>query len=557
MARQVRVEIIGDERRLRAAFQGAERHSTRFGATLGRIGGVGLRVFGGLGVAAGGLAAAAGLMGVKTEAGLEQAEIGFTQLLHSGAKARKFIGNLKTFAAKTPFELPGLIDAARGLLGAGESARRIIPDLRDLGDAAGALGLDQERFGRVMVAVTQIMNKGKLSAEELAQITEAGIPVWPLLAKAMGKPVPELQKLISAGKLSADEVLPKLFDQMHKDYGGSMAKQSQTLSGLWSTFMDTINIGLADVIKPFEGELKGGLTAAIKFAGDALKSAADFISGTVIPSIKTLKRWWDSNQEALDALADTLGVAFSGAANDATSASEDLRTSQEKLYDIFSTILEVGLRVAQGWDKLAIAAGTTSKWILNLGIAAATALKAIGFFDPTVRHAADSMISSMRRMRSETETQLDKIRGDAAALQHQIDKLHGKRLRFDAADHVTPVIEGIIQGVRRLHNVVVGFGGVTRPGAPVAFQHGGRPRPGELAIVGEAGPELWIPDRPGTILPAGGGARSAVGMIDYDRLAAALARQPIVVQVDGRALATITRQETYRYQDRNASTGYR
>ena len=38
------------------------------------------------------------------------------------------------------------------------------------------------------------------------------------------------------------------------------------------------------------------------------------------------------------------------------------------------------------------------------------------------------------------------------------------------------------------------------------FQHGGRMGAGQPGIVGEAGPELWMPDRPGTIIPGSMGA---------------------------------------------------
>jgi hypothetical protein len=35
------------------------------------------------------------------------------------------------------------------------------------------------------------------------------------------------------------------------------------------------------------------------------------------------------------------------------------------------------------------------------------------------------------------------------------------------------------------------------------FAGGGRPVPGQVALIGEKGPELWVPDQAGTILPAG------------------------------------------------------
>ncbi|MDD5037168.1 MAG: hypothetical protein PHE55_20770 [Methylococcaceae bacterium] len=38
-----------------------------------------------------------------------------------------------------------------------------------------------------------------------------------------------------------------------------------------------------------------------------------------------------------------------------------------------------------------------------------------------------------------------------------------------------------------------------------AFQEGGRPPMNQVSLVGERGPEWWVPDRPGTIVPIGGG----------------------------------------------------
>src|SRR5215207_1627121 len=249
----------GVEREFRSMRVGVIGH---FGALRVAASGVGIAVAAGLGIAT----VAAATMGIKTAASLEQAEISFEELLGSGKQAQVFLQDLSDFAAKTPFELPGLISNARQLLGAGQAAKDVIPILTDLGDATGALGLDQEQFNRIMLATTQSMNKGKLQGEELMQFTEAGIPIWRELSEALGLPIPKLQEMSQKGELLSDDVLPKLFDQLHKDYGGAMVRQSTTLNGLWSTLMDTINIGLAKTIKPFEDELKGGLKAAIDVA---------------------------------------------------------------------------------------------------------------------------------------------------------------------------------------------------------------------------------------------------------------------------------------------------
>lgn len=279
-SRSVTIEVIGRDRASHAfasAGRGASQAGQRFRAMGAFIGRAAMATAAGIGI----IAAAGVALGVKTAAANEQAMISFETLLGSGRKARKFYGDLKSFAASTPFEMPGLTMAAKQLLGVGTAAKDVIPILTAWGDASGALGLSEEQFSRAMLARNQAMAKGKLQAEEMMQITEAGIPVYGLLAKALGKPVAEIQKLGSQGKLLSKDVLPALEKQLSKEYGGAMAKQARTLTGLWSTFKDTLSQGLADAIMPLIPVMKAALPGAIGMTGKALKGIGSAISGTM------------------------------------------------------------------------------------------------------------------------------------------------------------------------------------------------------------------------------------------------------------------------------------
>jgi len=235
--------------------------------------------------------ALAGLgQGLKTAANLEVAEVGFTSLLGSGRDAQKFIAQLKTFARATPFELPGLIDASRQLLGVGVAAEDIVPTLTAFGDASGALGLSQEQFQRVLTATSQAMAKGKLQGEELLQMAEAGIPIYPLLGRALGVPTAAVQDLAASGQLLTADVLPKLRDQMEQEYGGSMAKQAQTLTGVLSTFKDTIVLALADGAEPLADFLRDNLPKAAELAGsgiDLVSAAGQVLFAVLGPLLST------------------------------------------------------------------------------------------------------------------------------------------------------------------------------------------------------------------------------------------------------------------------------
>jgi tape measure domain-containing protein len=268
--RAVKFDFLAGRNTVGREMRKVAGESDSLGGKLRKFGGFASKAMLGATVAVGGFAAAGVTMGLKTAASMQQAEIGFTTLLKSAKKSKKFVGDLKKFAAKTPFEFPGLVDASRMLLGVGVASKKVIPMLTDFGDAAGALAIDQAGFNRIMMATSQAISAGKFQAGDLNQIMNNGLPVWTLLSKAMHKSVPELRDLASHGKLLAKDVLPALQAQMHKDYGGAMAKQSQTLTGLWSTLMDTMNQGLADVIQPMIPWLQVALPKAIEILGTSL-----------------------------------------------------------------------------------------------------------------------------------------------------------------------------------------------------------------------------------------------------------------------------------------------
>lgn len=357
-------------------------------------------------VSAGVLIGAAAKIGVEFNSMKEQAQIAFSTLLGSGDKAQAMLADLTKFAASTPFELPGLIDNARSLLGVGQSAERVIPIMGALGNAAGALGLNQDAFNRVMLATVQAFGKGKLQGDELLQMVEAGIPVWNLLSKATGKTVPELQKMSEQGKLLSNEVLPKLFEQMNKDYGGAMAAQSKTLVGQWSSLKDNGRILVATAMKPLFDEAKnvvgvlGELAASDGATQFAQRFARDLESG-----IDTMKRWGDAAQEEL---GDDLGRLT--------------RTARARFDELWPV-------VAAGARDAVTAAGEIGRRVLPELIRLATtgtglvkpALEVVASVLQTVRENSDELGDGLAR----TVSIASAVAGPALAILGQILKLVG------------------------------------------------------------------------------------------------------------------------------------
>lgn len=173
-------------------------------------------------------------------ASLEQTKIGFTTLLGSEQAAAAHLKDLQDFARTTPFEFAELTQASRRFQGVGVEASKVIPILTDIGNAAAAAGASSEKLKLITVAFSQIIAKGKLSAEEVNQLAENGIPAWDILSKQLGKTKAEVIKMAEAGEISSDVFLAAFQKFSRQNYGDAMQKQSRTFSGALSNITDAL-----------------------------------------------------------------------------------------------------------------------------------------------------------------------------------------------------------------------------------------------------------------------------------------------------------------------------
>lgn len=305
----LKFKLLGEDATASRAFNKVGQSSDHLSAKMVAVGtAVGHLAASGI-LALGGMAAGAVKTGIQTAAAMQQAQLGFATLLGSEQAAGDYMKWLTGFAAATPFELKGLVESSRTLIGVGVSAGDAKTMLQNFGDTASAIGIDQDAFQRVMLATSQAISAGKFQAGDLNQIMTNGIPVWTILSKAMHKSVPELRDLASHGKLLSKDVLPALQAEMHKDYGGAMAKQSQTLNGLWSTFQDTLHLGMANVLQPLipilQKILPGAMDTLGKWFGTTAQAAKGFIDGVSGGNGKgldgTVKTFHDLGVKAKDA----------------------------------------------------------------------------------------------------------------------------------------------------------------------------------------------------------------------------------------------------------------
>ena len=179
---------------------------------------------------------------IEYNAELEQTRVAFTSMLGSAAQANVMIGDLQKFAAETPFEMPGVRDAAQQLLAFGYDANEIIPTLTALGNAASGLGRGQDGFQHLAFVFGQIRTTGKLMGQDVFQLAQLGVPVKAILAKSLGLAGDELDRIGDQG-IDANIAIQALMDGIDERFPEMMKKQSETFEGVLSNIKD--NIGQA------------------------------------------------------------------------------------------------------------------------------------------------------------------------------------------------------------------------------------------------------------------------------------------------------------------------
>lgn len=180
-----------------------------------------------------------GIASVQAAAQMRQYEIAFQTMLKSAEAGTQMLRDLQQFAAETPFDVPGVVSAGQQLMAFGFKAEEIIPMLTNLGDAASGLGLGTEGVSRLAYALGQMQTSGKLNAQDMMQLTNAGISAWDMLAQAAGKTVAEMKDLCSKGAIDSKAAVQTIVAGMNDQFGGMMAKTSDEVSGLLANIEET------------------------------------------------------------------------------------------------------------------------------------------------------------------------------------------------------------------------------------------------------------------------------------------------------------------------------
>lgn len=282
------------------------------------------------------------------------AQIGFETMLGSKKKADKFMADIKNFAVETPFETQDVVQNSQKMLAMGWNRKNILTDMNRIGNVSAATGTGAEGIERITTALGQMKMKGKVSAEEMLQLTEANVKAWDYVAKGQGVSVAQAQDMVTKGLIPVDDAIDSILKGMD-EFDGMMDKTAnRTASGLKSQLADTFQIGFVekwgrglqtgaikgmsklldyldemspkmdkwgDVLEDIGEDLSTGLVSKLESAGnklDELFGREDFQNASIGGKISIawdelitdpFSEWWDSKgKDAITSKLKSIGT---------------------------------------------------------------------------------------------------------------------------------------------------------------------------------------------------------------------------------------------------------
>lgn len=238
--------------------------------------------------------------GLDFNASIEKYQVQFGALLRNEEQAQVLVDQIRELAKISPLGMEGLAQNAVELLSAGTELTDIIPTLEMLGNLS--LG-DSTKMDYVVRAYTQVMNMGKLKAQEINQLINAGVPVIRLLTEYGGDKFADgtwYQKFLDN---------PKEYYVTAEEFRDALVAATNE-AGSYATIMD-------DMMDSYSGRLEKLRDEAKEASGAFMNPFNEVLSSKVFPKISQLLSdfgtWSTENAEKIGVMAEALGdVALMG-----------------------------------------------------------------------------------------------------------------------------------------------------------------------------------------------------------------------------------------------------
>ena len=442
--------------------------------------------------------AAARFIFVQT-AELETQRKSLEVLTGSLSKTNEIIKEIQAFGAVTPFTSSELIEQTKRLKAFGFETDELVDTTKRLANVAGATGADLQG---IALAFGQIRAKGKLQREEELQLLERGVDITTELKKITGLQGEEFESAMRKGKIGADLVNQALINLTSEGgaFFGGATKQATTLNGKLSTLIDSVQT-LARTV----GEILG---PTIKFVLDTTTKAVQAIDNV-------FKRFQNIGKIGLGgvlgaenkAREDAIKLTQQKFGNEKFRGASIFASKEENKF--FKEQLEILKKQNIERELLRNKEFEANEEKTNALVATAQKNKEINNILVETKNKTDAIVDRTKGVKTAFEQIGDSIAtGVSDALVGAI--LHAKSLGEAAKGILNDIASQLLRlGINTALGAIFGGPFASLPG----FAKGGRPPVGRASIVGEKGPELFVPSTAGTIIPnhsLGGGVTNNI-----------------------------------------------
>ena len=408
-------------------------------------------------------------------------------LTGSLTKTNTIIKELQAFGSVTPFTSSELIEQTKRLKAFGFQTDELVDTTKRLANVAGATGADLQG---IATAFGQIRAKGKLQQEENLQLLERGVDITTELKNITGLQGEAFEKAQRQGKIGADLVNQALINLTNEGgafFGGATA-QATTLNGKLSTLVDSVQ-NLARTL----GEVLG---PAFKFILDQATKAVQAIDNLFkrfqnigkIGFGNVLGAENKAREDAIKLTQQKFGNEnFRGASLFASK--EENKFFKEQLKTLTQQNIER--------EKLRQTEFTANEEKVNTLVQTAQKNKEINNILGETNAKTDSIVESTKGIKTAFEQIGDSIAtGVSDAL---VGAIQGTKSLGEAARGILNDISS--QLLRLGINTLLKGTGLGIFSNLTGFAAGGRPPVGRPSLVGEKGPEIFVPSTAGTIIP--------------------------------------------------------
>lgn len=267
----------------------------------------------------------------------------------------------------TAYSLNKAMTTAASAVAAGiEPGEKLTRYLQNIADASAVAGIDMDEMGAIF---NKVATNGKMSAEELNQLSDRGIPAMKLLSEATGKSMDEVRDAISSGEIGIEELQSAI--ELGMD-GAAKAIGSTTITGALSNLNAAIGriganiLGSSDDASSVAGKILPLLNAIMNALGpveEKAKTLGQTIANHIGPAIDRITNMLTGGTnmtEHVMALADRARAKMIAIGTGVTAALGPAMLIVSKGIDLWD-------KFGAGITNLATKLGTTSGQLLKMG----------------------------------------------------------------------------------------------------------------------------------------------------------------------------------------------